>query len=746
MDLAGNTATSSALTVKFDGSAPVVQASAISVTDKATPANIFTVDDTVFAEWTDPETDVVSVAFNFSSLGGPAAATGTKSGNKWSASHKIAITDNFVDATGLTVTVAATDKAGNTASDSKGTFTVDNRPLTVSTVSVDNAFNSGAKFKIGDTLRVSWDKKIDDSAATDVPVGGVTADLTSIGGKANETLILLGNGKYSADVVLTSSTFSDVGAKFAVTAIDDAGNKSIKSVTYANGADLVRPTLSSASFNDSDNKLKSTEVGEVRTLTLNFSEDMDQKSIPAISFAAGGAFLTSPTAGTWVTAKQFTRDYTIAKSVSQVAEILVDVSGTKDVIGNSQASSTNNKTGTSADMLNPTVANVVIGASPVLAGTTPTVTITFSEPTSLASGFTAATVLNNVNGIQAGGGTLSNLQGDGTNTWKATFTPTVGLESTTNVVSINKASFKDDVGLAGTINSNSSNYAVDTIAPSVVSITSSKSAFKIGDQATVTIVFSQPINPASLSTAISKMTADNAVLSNLQSSDSKTFTVTLNPNSDVESGTNVVSVLANGYADPSGNTGPAKSSANYTIDTKAPSLVITMGDTDLTIGQTSVVTFAFSEKVQGFTKADVNAPNGTISDPTSSDDNKTFTAVFTPTAGITAPANQISVTNSVYTDVILNDGKGASGPSYSIDNVQAKASSISLSDTDIAIGEAVTVTVSFSEPVDGSTLTISDFNVGGGTLSSLKLDPSDSSNKTWKADFNPTSNFQGQTT
>ena len=51
--------------------------------------------------------------------------------------------------------------------------------------------------------------------------------------------------------------------------------------------------------------------------------------------------------------------------------------------------------------------------------------------------------------------------------------------------------------------------------------------------------------------------------------------------------------VGTGYTDAAGNTGTANTSANYTVDTTTPTVAITMADTALNIGETSLVTLHF---------------------------------------------------------------------------------------------------------------------------------------------------------
>jgi hypothetical protein len=61
----------------------------------------------------------------------------------------------------------------------------------------------------------------------------------------------------------------------------------------------------------------------------------------------------------------------------------------------------------------------------------------------------------------------------------------------------------------------------------------------------------------------------------------------------------------------------------------------------LLAGQSSTVTFTFSEAVSGFTNADLTMPNGTLTPVSSADGGITFTATFTPDPGVEDATNTI---------------------------------------------------------------------------------------------------------
>ncbi|WP_236610792.1 Ig-like domain-containing protein, partial [Verminephrobacter aporrectodeae] len=78
----------------------------------------------------------------------------------------------------------------------------------------------------------------------------------------------------------------------------------------------------------------------------------------------------------------------------------------------------------------------------------------------------------------------------------------------------------------------------------------------------------------------------------------------------------------------------------------APLAAITLGDTVLTPGETTTVTFSFNEPVTGFDADDIDLTraNGTLGPLTAiGDDRRTWTATFTPAANVNDAENKIRV-------------------------------------------------------------------------------------------------------
>ncbi|WP_271271532.1 tandem-95 repeat protein [Aliamphritea hakodatensis] len=193
---------------------------------------------------------------------------------------------------------------------------------------------------------------------------------------------------------------------------------------------------------------------------------------------------------------------------------------------------------------------------------------------------------------------------------------------------------------------------VDTVAPTVA-ITLSDDALQANETSTVTFTFSE----APVGFDLSDVTSPNGTLSGLtvDPSNPLVYTATFTPATDVEDASNVITVSTD-YTDAAGNTGVGSSSANYEVDTLAPTLSISAADSNLSAGETTVLTFQFSEDVTGFALGDITAVGGTLANFTQVDGD-TYTVEFTQ-SGSDTPS--VTVDNDSYTDNAGNNGTGDS--------------------------------------------------------------------------------------
>ena len=372
-------------------------------------------------------------------------------------------------------------------------------------------------------------------------------------------------------------------------------------------------------------------------------------------------------------------------------------------------------------------------------GTAPTMAITSStvsdgdtsNDSSIALTFTSSEATSNfaVGDISVSGGSLSNFAASSSTVYTATFTPS-GEGSTT--IDIESSKFTDNAG-----NNNSAasqfNWTYDNTAVTVSSFTLSDTALKVGDTATVTLVFSEAVTGFSSDDDI---TVQNASLTTMSTSDNITWTGTLTPSSSVEDASNILS-LATTYTDLGGNAGPSATTANYSVETIRPSVSsFVLVDTDLDAGETTTVTLVFSEAVTGFSSDDdITVQNGSLT-AMSSSDNITWIATFTPTSSTDDTSNILTLATS-YTDTAGNAPSSSSTTAnYSVTTIRPTVSSVSFGDTTMKIGETSSVTIVFSEAVTG--FANANVSMPNGSLSTL----STSNNITWTGTFTPTSDTE----
>jgi hypothetical protein len=140
-------------------------------------------------------------------------------------------------------------------------------------------------------------------------------------------------------------------------------------------------------------------------------------------------------------------------------------------------------------------------------------------------------------------------------------------------------------------------------------------------------------------------------------------------------------------------------------DQTGPQVTIIVADTYVMRGETSLVTFVWSEAVSGFTLADVTADNGTLSGLTTSD-NITFTATLTPTSTEVFDAtNVVTVDQEGVQDQSGNWGVGsATSNNYTVDTSYWVQRGNVLTAIDAANGDLFGWRVSLS--ADGSVLAV----------------------------------------
>ncbi len=658
------------------------------------------------------ETSVVTITFSEAVSGFTAAdltvANGTLSGLSssdggitWTAT--LTPTTSVTDTTNLITldNTGVNDLSGNagTGSTNSNNYAIDTARPTATIVVADNAL------KIGETSLVTI-------TFSEAVSGFTNADLSIANGTLSAVSSADGGITWTATFTPTSSitdatnliTLNNSGV---ADLSGNAGTGTTDSNNYA--IDTVRPT---ATVVFAQNTLK---IGDTSLVTITFSEAVSGFTNADLTIANGTLTAVSSADGgiTW------TATFTPSANITDATNLVtLDNTGVADLAGNA-GSGTTDSNNYSIDTQRPT-ATIVIADPALSAGETSLVTITFSEA---ISGFTNAD-------LAVPNGTLTAVSSaDGGITWTATFTPTVGVNDTSNIITLANTGIADLAGNAGTGTTNSGNFTINTVAPTATIVVADNS-LTIGETSLVTITFSEAVsgfNNADLTIA-------NGTLTAVSSSDGGiTWTATFTPTSNITDASNLISLDNSGVQNASGNAGNGTTNSNnYAIDTQRPTATIALADSALGVGQTTTVTITFSEAVSGLTLADLTVANGTLSGLSTSD-NITYTATFTPSAGITDTSNIITLDNTGITDVAGNTGSGTTDSGNYVIDSQRPTATIVISDTDLRPGEAALVTITFSEAVTG--FDNSDLSVANGTLSNVS---SSDGGITWTATFTPT--------
>ncbi|MHC8384393.1 Ig-like domain-containing protein [Pseudomonas sp. LB3P14] len=594
------------------------------------------------------------------------------------------------------------DIAGNTGSGTtnSGNYTIDTVAPTATIVVADNALN------IGETSLVTI-------TFSEAVTGFSNADLTIANGTLSAVSSSDGGITWTAtftptNAITDSSNLITLDNSGVQNGSGNAGSGTTDSNNYA--IDTVRPT---ATIVVADTALR---IGETSLVTITFSEAVSGFTNADLTIANGTLSAVSSSDGgiTW------TATFTPTVSVNDATNIItLNNTGIADVAGNA-GSGTTDSNNYVIDSLRPT-ATIVVADSTLSAGETSLVTITFSE---------AVTGFDNSD-LSIPNGTLSAVSSsDGGVTWTATFTPTVSVRDTSNIITLNNTGVADIAGNTGSGTTSSANYTIDTVLPTAT-IVVADNALNIGETSLVTITFSEAVTGFSNA----DLTIANGTLSAVSSSDGGiTWTATFTPTNAITDSSNLITLDNSGVQNASGNAGSGTTdSNNFAIDTVRPTATVVVADNALKMGETSLVTITFSEAVSGFTNADLTIANGTLTAVSSSDGGITWTATFTPSASINDTTNLITLDNTGVSDLAGNTGTGTTDSNnYAIDS-QRPTATIVLSDTTLKPGETALVTITFSEAVTG--FDNSDLSIANGTLSNVS---SSDGGITWTGTFTPT--------
>ncbi len=347
------------------------------------------------------------------------------------------------------------------------------------------------------------------------------------------------------------------------------------------------------------------------------------------------------------------------------------------------------------------------------------------DTAALTFGFSEVPADFTLEDLQLKGGTLTDFRADGSDAklYRAVFVPAPGNAFTGSVGLINK-SYTDAAGNPGSVGTSVS-FSGDTRNP-VVTISSNKTGFKAGDTAIVSFKFDEI--PLRFEQTDIQVAAGTLSELEVDGSDGTLYRAKFTPLPDVNGLNGSITVEENSFNDAAGNLGKAANKLAISGDTLAPTLSITSDKTGFKAGDSTTLTFTFSEPVTGFGKNAIEVTGGVLGELVTAN-STTYTATFTPTANTDLVNAGVTVTGDRYRDLAGNSGL-ISGADTKTGNplvisgdtkppgVEIRSDKISLKSSDTA-----TLSVRFSEPVTG--FEGGDIQFADGIISKLTRDETD---------------------
>jgi hypothetical protein len=524
------------------------------------------------------------------------------------------------------VQVRVSDSAGN-----HGAVTTNNYLLDTSTPTVAITSNA-ATLRAGESALISF-------TFSEAPAGFTLTDLVASGGTlsgftatANPlvyTVVLtpLAGLTGSASVTLADGLYADV-----------AGNAGTGGSAPAISVDTIAPQLA---IGASTSALK---AGETATITFTFTEAPVSFTPGNVSASNGALSNFTATADPLVYTATFTPTAGLASGnavISVAAGVIGDAAGNLGAGASSAA--------IAIDTLAPTTAGAAVAFSADNgASSTDLITNIAAQVVSgtldapLAAGERVEVSLD-------GGASWLTAAATGPAQWVLSpqlLNPNGGAPGTLQV------RVADAAGNAGPVQSVA--YLLDQTAPTMA-VTSNATTLRAGDVATLTLTFSE----APTGFDVTDLVAVNGTLSGFAvTADPRVYTVQLTPVAGLQGATASVTLAPGLYTDVAGNAGGAASSPLIAVETTTPVLQITSNVAALALGQQAVIHFSFSEAPVGFDVGDIVVAGGALSGFTATANPLIYTAIFTPTAGVSNGTATVTVAGG-FTDAAGNPGAPA---------------------------------------------------------------------------------------
>ena len=541
---------------------------------------------------------------------------------------------------------------------------------------------------------------------------------------------LVTGGAWSINVTSAQAQALADGAYTVTADVSDVAGNPAGQATRAVSVDRTAPTIPSVTASPSDANLM---AGQIVTLTVATNEVVFVTGTPKLTLNDGGT--ATYQSGSGSSALVFSYTVAAGQNTPDLAVSGTNLNGgtIKDAAGNpaSFGGAIRNPTGIlRIDTTAPTVASVTASPSSAAlkASQSAALTLNMSEVVTVdtASG-TPTLALND-------GGTATYVSGSGSNALVFSYTVSAG-ENTPDLQvsgsSLNGAIIKDGAGnvanLGGAVTNPSGTLRIDTIAPTITSVTASPATadYRAGQTFALTVHASEAVNVVTSggTPSLSLNNGGTATYASGSGSSALVFNYTVSAGQDVAD-LAVTGMALNGgtIADLAGNaadvTGAAANPAGtLQIDTIAPTVTAVTASPDtavLGIGRTASLTLTMSEAafVTGVPQLTLN-DGGTASYMSGSGTNE---LVFSTTVGAGQSTTDLAIASSSLTGGTIGDGAGNAADltgalvnpdgTLQIDGIAPAVSLVTASpDTaDLNAGHLVILTVGLSKAVTVDTV------------------------------------------
>ncbi|WP_167482441.1 Ig-like domain-containing protein [Leptospira yasudae] len=519
------------------------------------------------------------------------------------------------------------------------------------------------------------------------------------------TAVLTPNSPFAAATTYTVSVVKGIQSAAGISLKEDL----IWNFTTAATVDVIAPAVSLTTPNNGN-----PAVPNNSSVSVAFSEDVNCTTINNTTFVLDDGAAVAGSVSCSGTSATFTPATTFSPNRSYTAKI---TTGAQDLAGNSFLAdfSWNFTTGAAPDTTAPIVSFINPPNASGNFSTNGSLSVAFSEAIHCATVNTANIVVTD--GITPVVGTVA-CSGS-----TATFTPVIPLAFATTYSATIATGVKDLAGISlGTpfTWSFSTGAAPDSTAPTISFTTPAHSLTGVGINTSVSAVFSEPMNCATITTASFTLNGGAAVPGSVTCSGTS---ATFNPTAALAYNTNYTAAITTTAKDLAGNAVAAVYTWSFTTGIAPDSTAPTVSFVSPRNGATGVATntslsIAFSETMDCTTITTVSVTLNDGGPVAGTVGCSGTTATFTPTSTLAYGTNHTVTISTAVKDLagipLATAFTWSFSTSAAPDSTPPTVSLVTPTHLQSNVGINSSISAVFSEPMNCATITTASFTLSGG--------------------------------